>query len=247
MMNDDLIQACVRGVVAETVGPEGDVPVDFVLPAEKLPMTAVLTAGWWAREWAPGTGLHVYHAVLDTGVDGWALEGVPGLTFTGMEPDMHTGAVATQARYQRLRDIERDDYLLQLQYLQEQLGDEFDVSPWRAAVVAIPVVDPVAEMLAANTAARMVGRVILSDGVQPAASAAFDMLGNVALAGESSWLRGVLRDWQSRLSAGSDERDLADHIRMLSETTQRGNLIVHTADVSRAIGPIQDIARSGLN
>lgn len=246
-MTNDLIQTCMRGIVLETTGPEGDVPVDLVLPSTQRPETAVLYAGWWRQDWSPGFGLHLMPVALEGGVDGWVLADPVGATLTGVEADTHVDAASILRIERRLMDTRRLDYMLQLQYLQQFLSEGYDVEPWRKAVDARPTVDPVAEMLARNTAIRPVGVVVMSDGTQKVAAAAFDLLGNVAKVGESSWLAGILDDWKDRVRAGADEHDLEDNIGVLSATTQRGNLLVHKASVDRASGPIQEIARRGLN
>jgi hypothetical protein len=150
------------------------------------------------------------------------------------------------AKMRRRTDVSRGQYLSALQDLAEANGgdDGYDFDPWIAAVLARPRVDPVAEIRAANTMDRKIGRLILRNSDNEVVDIlVIDENGNAATGSGHAALAVYEEDWIER----EQRPDLEDYLAWAATQRPYGSFTFDAPLFEGGTGPIEDIAQHALS
>lgn len=233
-----LIEACMNGLVLYSFRP--DRPVDIVLVSERW--ISVASVGWWKTDWSLENGIYFYDATLNQVNNTWEMVRSDNVK-ASFEPPEEPDAELFLKNARLETDIDRDEYLKQLQFLRDSLGEAWykQLDEWVAAVNQRPIVNSIEELKKRNTESRPVGIVKVTDQDGAFVDAlAIDQRGNAATANETDWLEAIGSQWISY--SDSDRPDTEDFLQWLS-TQRPGGLNVESFRVVQEKGSVEVIAK----
>lgn len=218
-----------------------DIPIDFFVAGSERILVA--GADWWTiNGWGRGAGLLFLGGTVVQKGNVWMYTGSP--EFGGEFGAPEDGRLVEQLANAHLRcDVSRADYLTNLQSLADDVGNDFDLTPWIAAWLNRPEIDAVEYALDQQTRRRTIATLKMFDrDGQTIGGLAVDEDGRAAASGTSPWLESMAVDYRS----GTFAPDLETYINWLSDRMPQGAYTLGGAQVLEQAGAVEDVAQALL-